>query len=84
MRDITGTSSTVMDLSQIEKRQHELDRKLYELANKHRRAYEQAAAEGEVYKMPDAYSDEDKPTDKKQDLLNQRYKEEKIVLNEQE
>ena len=86
MQDITGSSSSVMNLSQIEKRQHELDRKLYELANKHRKAYEQAVQDGSVYKMPDAYSDDEDATkkDKRFELLNQRYKEEKVDLTEQE
>ena len=47
MNTITGSGggSSVLELSDIEKRQQDLDHKLYELANKHRKAYSKATGD---------------------------------------
>jgi len=47
------------ELTEIEKRQLELDQKLYELANKHRKTYSKEALDHKSYRMPDAYDDEE-------------------------
>lgn len=76
-----GKDTTQM--SEIEKRQYELDTRLYELANKHRSTFKDLEYKG--YKMPDP-NDEDEETvkDKKAKLLSKRYEEDKTTLTEQE
>jgi len=47
------------ELTDIEKRQLEIDKKLYDLANKHRKTYSKDALDDTAYKMPDVYDEND-------------------------
>ena len=87
-------------LSEIEKRQQELDEMLYELANRHRKNVGDKSLTAQSYKMPTAYSgsDSESPTDDEQHekdrkqsvrdkrfkALNKRYEEEPTKRTEQE
>ena len=64
-------------LSVIEMKKLEVDKKLYELANKHRLVQKQD--DSKLYKMPDVYDSDNNQEDgrkKKMDLLTKRYKKE--------
>lgn len=67
-------------LSDIEKRQQELDEKLYELANKHKNTKIEL---GNRFKMQDGEDSEDENKkslrEKRMEALNKRYIEEDIV-----
>ena len=70
------------NLTEQERHLHDLNKKLYELANKRREKNQKA----QVYRMPDAYEDEDGHRVKDKSLAAglKRYEEEKKELTEQE
>lgn len=70
-------------LTEIERRQLELDKQLYELANSHRNNSKQDNLITSGYRMPDNYDESDERA-KKKSLLNQRYQEEQVTMTEQE
>ena len=65
-----------------------MDQKLYELATKHRRNFSESNLKSDGYKMPEAYDDENcqgiSNQEKKMQVVNKRYEEEKTNLTEQE
>ncbi|TNV84818.1 hypothetical protein FGO68_gene10396 [Halteria grandinella] len=69
-------------LTEIERRLNELNQRLYSLAEKRR----QKETKSEIYRMPDAYEDEDghQNKDKRMAAALKRYEEEKKTLTEQE
>ena len=73
-------------LTDIERRQFEIDQKLYALANKHRETYKDQMEAAKGYQMPDAYNDDDnnKKIKDKMSALTKRYEEEVTTLTEQE
>ena len=69
-------------MTEIEKRLNDLNTRLYDLAQKRR----EKSKDTMIYKMPDAYEDDEGRTmkDKKMAALTKRYEEEKIEMTEQE
>ena len=71
-------------LSVIEQKKLEVDRKLYELANKHRQVQKQDS--DKLYKMPDVYDSDgqDDGRKKKMDLLTKRYKRDEAGVGQED
>ena len=70
------------ELTEAEQQIKEVNRRLYELANKRRQKQEK----GDFFKMPDAYEDDKGrlDRDKKMSVLTRRLEEEKIEMTEHE
>lgn len=69
-------------MTEIERRINDLNKRLYDLAEKRREKRQSAA----VYRMPDAYEDDEghQQKDKRMAVALKRYEEEKKTLTEQE